>query len=314
MRFVELFCERVPYLLGNDHVTGYLAARDNRTHKRFGIFMDRYSDDLKQCRALMSACVALYNAREYVGYYRHSTNTRRVIRGFRNLDYTTGDEKEDEEGTRKYAREVVIGQFPYTTPVCLSVFSSLCTVVVERGYATKARSLRRVVDVETWPKNADVVLEIEYGHQYYDVYYDPPHAITQVETFFFDAALPVKKLVLRCAFLHLDLPGLSSWKFLEEVVFTRTIFLRGSLVESLVVLPHLRTICIEDYLGFECSFQADLRAFPPRLKKVAVTCFGMCNVFTRVEIPPKLEELLSLPAGFRKWTETRSHCWQAIRE
>ncbi len=328
--FVDVFALRVPYLLGNEYVAGFLAT--NSTYVKGIEFRNSaYTRGLKQCVALVCACKDLYRAREHIGYHRPSTLCR--LEGFRNLDcyIEQGGGSFDPPSTKLHALEIVVNE-PNCRPISrtrisLKEFPSLRRVVIFKPKGTFY--LSDIVDACTWPERVD---ELEL------------HATKDCNRFYFSGPkVPVKRLTISTGDVrdfYVDASALKSWGLLCELTIESSHFSAiESLVEDIASFPQLRTLKIEttpEWVENEArDFRADWRN-SSSLEKVVVhfVLKGKSKHRRNARLcsaPGRKKNLanIMLPFGFSDWHQTADIpfkgrqdfalyepgcCWQTVKD
>ncbi len=333
--FVEVFAVRVPYLLGNEYVAGFLAQKlpyvegEDETYRR----------GLKDCATLVSTCKQLRAQREYIGYYRMGLNAR--LKGFRPLDFLVrlDGTSVDPDSAKTFAREVVVlrARSNFERPVSLAAFKSIERVVIFRP--CPGRCLSDLLKTETWPKQAS---ELE-------LHFDSSDSTVAVDLEI-DRVLPVRKLTIcgvgNRSYEHLKLSGLATWPLLEEIIIEADLFLDiASFCDTLHLLPHLRILRLE--LGMQVHPTRQLWHTPllpeglkglKRLEKVVIHfwfkerdriwCKKLDSIPSVAFLAWLTTRLLKVPDAFVKWHTTEDipfkcrygsrayepgHCYQTIK-
>ncbi len=324
--FVDVF-SRIPYLLGNGHVSGFLFAKvqfveeEGRHH---------YGQGLKDVVFMTSTCKGLYAGREYISYYRRWPSAG--IPGFRNLDCFVQESVLDGYARQTPARVLHFIAYRLNrrmpkAPLSLASFTSLKKIILYRP--NEGMRLTDVFDVSTWTAQvSELEVYLEYAYQ------SPA----------FNAVLPVRRLTFSIGYMVLldeysiDIDGLSSWPVLEEIRIESMFFhLLLDIVGAFVCLPCLRTLQIETgYSMRERIHTVDLRA-SPHLQKVVVHILykgeiGGPRINHPLGLPQLAEEMyikmllpvgfsgwertLDLPFEFRKWDKDRAvqnNCWKCVK-
>ncbi len=256
---VKVFGERIPFLLGNDYVAGFLLGRTPHLIP-YAVEDSEYKRGFITCVFLLSTCTTLYTRKEFIGYHSARISDYPdlvLLNGFRKLDYVQYFELPTRTamGEFKHVTALRVAQCP-RYPLPLAEFTNLEVV-----HLSSYPGLEESVVLSTWPPNAKTLC-ISGAHE------------MRVE---YTGVLPVRLLVLgtiHCQF--------SDWKIfakVEEIHFKKGGFgsytTTGGIVFSLEALPCLHTLVFWHVVTCN-SAVVDLSKLKA-LKKVSVLhrLFGM---------------------------------------
>ncbi len=190
--FVDVFGVRVPYLLGIDYVSGFVAQRiqygtePERPSVRNGDITEKrkiddeqkrerlrqYTDGFKCVVFLVSTCKTLFGCRPFIGYFQ--TAVRRELEGFRRLDCIIDPDAPSFVGSVQSVVEIVLRWVSLRQVREVSAYIAMFNLLrvmsdtlpsshVHRTATEKAKTLPAVLSLKDFLSLRRVVIDTEYG-------------------------------------------------------------------------------------------------------------------------------------------------------